>query len=238
MSQDETASRMDIRPAAAEHTAGMAALMAESYGCAPGDECFTAAMFRHHQALFPEGQFVALEAETQRVLGFTASMRTRFDPLRPPRHTWWEAAGEGWLSRHVPDGDWMYGIESCVHPAYRGHGIGGRLMDARFAALRRLNLRGLVAGGAPIDYGRVADRMSIEAYVRAVQAGTLTDTNLSKQLHKGFQVAGFIPDYLSGDETTRGWGVLIVWLNPAYRAVRRLYPAGTARRPAPLAARA
>ena len=88
-------------------------------------------------------------------------------------------------------------------------------MDARFTVLRQLNLRGMVAGSAIIDYPKVADSISVEQYVQDVIAGKRFDTNLTKQLHKGFQVAHLLPGYLSVEETG-GWGVEIVWENTRY----------------------
>lgn len=118
----------------------------------------------------------------------------------------------------------MYGVESCVHPDYRGKGVGSKLMDARFTALRRLNLRGMVAGSAIVDYHKVAAVMSPEQYVWEVTEGRLFDTNLTKQLHKGFRVHSMIPNYLENDPDTLGWGVAIVWENPDYRPARRIRP--------------
>ncbi len=93
-------------------------------------------------------------------------------------------------------------------------------MEARFAALRRLNLRGMVAGSAIMDYHTAAAEISAADYVREVAAGLRFDTNLSKQLHKGFQIHNLIPDFLEDDdEFTMGWGVTIVWHNPDYRPV-------------------
>jgi len=111
----------------------------------------------------------------------------------------------------------MYGVETCVHPDYRGQGVGGRLMEARYDVARRLNLRGMVAGSAIIDYGKVADHVPVEQYVADVIAGRRFDTNLSKQLRKGFVVHNVIPNYLEDDPTSAGWGVTIVWNNPDYR---------------------
>jgi len=89
-------------------------------------------------------------------------------------------------------------------------------MEARFDVLRRLNLRGMVAGSAIIDYPDVAASVPVEQYVQDVIAGRRFDTNLSKQLRKGFKVAHLLPGYLSVEETG-GWGVEIVWENPDYR---------------------
>jgi ribosomal protein S18 acetylase RimI-like enzyme len=110
----------------------------------------------------------------------------------------------------------MYGVESCVHPDYQGRGVGSKLMDARFDVLRRLNLRGMVAGSMFMDYHKVADEISPEAYVREVIEGQRYDTNLTKQLHKGFRVRNLIPNYCE-DDRTLNWGAAIVWENPDYR---------------------
>lgn len=121
----------------------------------------------------------------------------------------------------------MYGVESVVHPDYRGYGVGSKLMDARFETLKALNLRGMVAGSLFIDYHRHADRYTPEEYVRAVIAGEVFDTNLTKQLAKGFRVVNLIPNYIE-EPRTRDYGAAIVWENPDYRpgkAVARTAPA-------------
>ena len=117
----------------------------------------------------------------------------------------------------------MYGVESAVHPIYRSRGVGSMLMQARFDVLRQLNLRGMVAGSAIIDY-HTAPHLSVEQYVREVVAGLRFDTNLSKQLHKGFRIHNIIPDYLPDDPMTLGYGVTIVWRNADYQPEKRPQP--------------
>lgn len=114
------------------------------------------------------------------------------------------------------------------------------LIEARYEVIRKLNLRGLVAGSIPIDFSKVADHVSIERYVHDVIAGTRFDTNLSKQLRKGFKVHGLIPNYTT-ELSCGGYGVEIVWDNPDYRPLRRSYLAAVPARtpvvrmpPAPL----
>jgi predicted GNAT family acetyltransferase len=121
----------------------------------------------------------------------------------------------------------MYGVDSFVHPAYRGKGIGGKLMEARFDVARRLNLCGMVAGSLIRDYHKVADQLPVEQYVREVIEGKRFDTNLSKQLRKGFKVHNLIPNF-SDSWRSQGWGVAIVWENPDYRPTqpthRKVHP--------------
>lgn len=124
----------------------------------------------------------------------------------------------------------MYGVETFVHPKYQGRGVGSKLMDARFDLLRRLNLRGLVAGSLFIGYAQVADQLSPEQYVREVVAGKRFDPNLSKQLKKGFKVRNLIPEY-APDPRTHNYAAAIVWLNPEYRPRVVPFPARNAPRP-------
>jgi hypothetical protein len=112
-------------------------------------------------------------------------------------------------------------VDSVVHPAYRGRGVGGQLIEARYDLARSLNLRGMIAGSVIRDYAAVADSVSAEAYVRDVIAGRRFDSNLSKQLIKGFRVHALVPNY-TVDATSCGWGVLIVWENPDYRPTHRV----------------
>lgn len=121
-------------------------------------------------------------------------------------------------------------MDSAVLPEYRSQGVGGQLIEARYNVVRKLNLRGLAAGSLPIDYGKVADHMSIEQYVQDVVAGKRFDTNLSKQLRKGFKVHSLIPNYTI-EPSCCGWGVEIVWDNPDYRPQRRTFPVQPRRYP-------
>lgn len=179
-----------------------------------------AEQFRHHMKVFPQGQFVAVDQATNEVIGLTVSMRLDFDPGHPFIEPWHVTISDGWLMRHKPKGEWMYGVESCVHPAYRSMGVGGKLMEARFEVARRLNLRGMVAGSALVSYYRYSERISPEDYVRGVVAGKYFDTNLSKQIAKGFRPLITIPNYVTDVEAC-GWGVVIVWDNPAYDPMQK-----------------
>jgi GNAT superfamily N-acetyltransferase len=179
------------------------------------EQCMVAAQFRHHRLLFPEGQFIAWDTEAARLVGFSVTMRAEYDPTHPHLDSWWVSSGEGWLTTHRPQGEWLYAVESVVEPEFRGKGVGSLLMNARKALARRLNARGIIAGSMPRDYYTV--EMSIEHYVEEVTAGRLRDTNLSKQLRMGFRIVQIIPNYVI-DAESRRYGVLIRWDNPDYCA--------------------
>jgi ribosomal protein S18 acetylase RimI-like enzyme len=113
----------------------------------------------------------------------------------------------------------MYGVDSAVDPDYRGRGVGSILMDARFAVLKKLNLRGMVAGSLFIDYAKVSGQMTPEQYVQEVIEGKRFDTNLTKQLHKGFRVHNLIPNYIE-EPRTHNFAAAIVWHNPDFNPAR------------------
>lgn len=211
-----------ILPAQHEHAAALERLTDAVYGVGPGDDpgqSLRAAHFRHHVDLFPEGQFVALDGSTGQIVGLTASMRIDFDPAHPFVEPWSTTIDGGWLRRHTPDGAWMYGVESAVHPAYHGRGVGSALMDARFDVLKAYNLCGMIAGGTLMDYCKEAHHATPEAYRQGVIDGRYVDGNLTKQLKKGFRSLVLIPNYVD-DPCSLGWGSIIVWDNPTYDPVR------------------
>lgn len=220
-SQDEPASSqsaIQILPSSERYVAQMEHLMATVYNLDPNDEesgIFDVARFRKHLEIFPEGQFIAVDTATDKVVGFTVSMRVNYSAQSPLNASWWDLIGQGWLTTHVPNGEWLYGVESAVHPDYQGKGIGKKLTNARLDTMRRLNLRGMVAGSAIVSYHKVADSVPVEEYVADVIAGRRFDNNLTKQLKMGFKPMHIIPNYLE-DEDCAGYGVEVVIENPAY----------------------
>ncbi|MEZ4668504.1 MAG: GNAT family N-acetyltransferase [Anaerolineae bacterium] len=227
MSKEEPASTIQhiaILPSEARYADQMEALMALVYNLDPRDPenmTFNADHFCQHLVAFPEGQFVAVDRRTDTVVGLTVSMRINHHPNHPLMTAWWELIGDGTLSTHVPDGEWMYGVESAVHPDYRGYGVGKRLTQARTRVMKQLNLRGMVAGSAIIDYHKVVDTVPVDEYVADVIAGKRFDTNLSKQMKMGFKPLHIIPNYLQ-DWDCCGYGVEMVIPNTDYRQPRRV----------------
>ena len=105
---------------------------------------------------FPEGQFVVVTdtPEGEKVIGLALAMRTSYAPSARPLG-WLEMIGDLGLSKHEPEGAWLYGVEKAVHPDYQGRGVASALYKAQFALAERLGLKGMYAGGMLKGYESV-----------------------------------------------------------------------------------
>src|SRR5690606_11414886 len=111
-----------------------------------------------------------------------------------------------YASRHDPDGDWLYGMEACVHPAHRGLRLGRRLYDRRKRLCTSLGLKGIVFGGRlPGLARRIAKYGSAQAYVDAVRGAHARDATLGFQLRNGFEPIGVLEGYLPADRESLGY---------------------------------
>jgi GNAT superfamily N-acetyltransferase len=189
------------------------AIQRASFPTLAADELITAAHYRAHIERFPEGQLAVVTAERQ-LVACSTDFRTTFD-FGHIEHRYIDAVDHNWLGRHDPDGDWLYGADVGVLPEYRRRGLARRLYEARHALVRRLRLRGHVAGGLLRGYGAWKDRMAVDEYVARVVAGELVDPTLTAQLRCGFEVRGIIQNYVT-DPSCDNKAALIVWPNPEY----------------------
>jgi GNAT superfamily N-acetyltransferase len=200
-----------------EHIASLAAMQRVVFPTLNDNELYTEAKYRKHIELFPEGQFVALVYThgEYRAVGSTTTFRTHFD-FDHPQHTYLNAVAGGWLTNHDPEGEWLYGADMSVHPDFRGYGIGKRLYEARRKLVRRLNLRGEIAGAMLPGYHHYCHRLTVPQYVLRVTQGKLIDPTLSMQLKMGFDVRGILYNHLS-DPRSRNTASLIVRENASYK---------------------
>jgi GNAT superfamily N-acetyltransferase len=192
------------------------------------DQVITAAHYRAHIARLPAGQLAVVTA-AGRPVACSTDFRTAFDFARI-EHRCLDAVDHNWLGGHDPAGDWLYGADIGVLPEYRRWGLARRLYEARHALVRRLNLRGHVAGRPPPRLRRVERPPRGGTYVAEVVAGRLVDPTLTVQLRCGFRVEGIIQHYVT-DAACDDKAALIVWRNPDCRkppAQRRPEPSGHA----------
>ena len=198
--------RLAVMHARPEHAEQLEALQITCFPTLADDERFKARHYRKHQELFDEGQFVVVDGD--RVVGATATIRLHFD-FAHVTHTFGEIIQGGWLTSHEPAGDWLYGADVGVDPAYRGRGLATALYAARQELVWRLGLKGQVTGGMLQGYGAVKHQMSIEDYYAGVVAGRIKDATLSMQLGVGFEPRGLLKNYLN-DPVSDNASALIV----------------------------
>lgn len=196
-----------IASARLEHATQLEALQRAAFPTLADEQRFKAAHYLKHLQMFPEGQFVGLDAD--RVVAATTTIRLRFDFDSVAAHTFADIFHGGWLTSHESDGDWLYGADIGVHPDYRRRGLARALYAARQELVWALGLRGQVTAGMMSGYGAVKDRTSAEAYYEGLVAGRIDDPTLSMQQRIGFEFCGLLKDYLI-DPVCDNYGVLIV----------------------------
>lgn len=175
-----------------------------------------------HLKVFPEGQFVAVEETSGRIVGMAASLIVNWSDY-DMKVNWRDITDAGMFTNHDPEtGRTLYAAEVMVDPDMQGRGIGKRLYAARRELTRRLGLLRIRAGARLRGYAAVADRMTPEEYVRKVVNRELGDPTLSFQLKQGFRVIGVVRDYLPNDPASCGHAAVIEWINHQV-ATRRDY---------------
>lgn len=201
-----------------EHIPALAAMQRIIYPTLSADELISEDKFLKHLELFPEGQFCALVQEGDQLIpvGSTSTFRTHFD-FKDYNHTFLQAFAHGWLTNHDSGGDWLYGVDMAVHPAYRGRRIGRYLYDARRRLVQKMNLRGEIAGGMLPGYHHHRSHITVAQYVLRVWQQKLTDPTLSMQIKNGFRPRGILYNHIT-DPRSNDTATLIVRENPHYRA--------------------
>ena len=171
------------------------------------EEQFKAAHYLKHIETFPEGQFVITHDE--QVIAMTTTMRSSFD-FDHYHHTFLETVAGGWLTNHEPNGDWLYGLDMGVHPAYRGKKLAKELYKARHQIAAQLGLKGQLTVGMMNGYGAVSDTISGETYFEELMQGKRTDPTITPQTKIGFTPIALISNYLN-DPACGNYGVLLKW---------------------------
>jgi GNAT superfamily N-acetyltransferase len=175
---------------------------------------WTLQQLQSHLEVFPEGQLVAIDEGTGRLVGMAASLIVFWDDYEMTEG-WKRFTESGMFTNHEPEhGHTLYGAEVMVDPDVQGKGIGKLLYEARRELTERLGLYRIRAGARLRGYSQYSDRLSPDDYVRAVEAGEIGDPTLSFQLNQGFKVLAVIPNYLGQDPESQGYAAVIEWINP------------------------
>jgi ribosomal protein S18 acetylase RimI-like enzyme len=202
-------SRSTIRSLQADDVPQIIALCERTY---PGSPPWSERQLLSHVAVFPDGQFVAVDAAGV-VRGYAASLIVKWDDYKVDA-PWKDWTASGMFTNHNPGhGRTLYGAEVMVDPTVRGSGIGGRLYTARRRLARRLQLPRIRAAARLRGYHKYADQMSAADYTLGVIAKRYRDPTLSFQLREWFEVFGVVSGYLQHDPESLGWAALIEWMN-------------------------
>ncbi|MGF1528066.1 MAG: nitrilase-related carbon-nitrogen hydrolase [Candidatus Competibacterales bacterium] len=203
--------RLQIRRAEIPDVAAIAAMTGRALADT-GMTAYSTGMITGQINRFPEGQFIATVGDE--IVGYCATFRVRGQVALKP-HTWAAITGNGYAAHHDPHGDYLYGMEVCVDPDYRGYRIGQRFYNERKRLCEDLELRGIVfAGRLPTLAQRQRRFKSVEEYVEEVRQKRQRDPVLSFQLKNGFEILGVLRDYLPYDRQSLGVGVHLLWRNP------------------------
>jgi GNAT superfamily N-acetyltransferase len=197
-----------------EHIAQLVAHQRLCFPTLDPSEWMRAEHFASHLRLFPEGQHVALDGK--RVIGQSSTFRIAGERALA-QHEYMDILGQSFFTNHDPHGEWLYGADMSVRPEYRGRKVSTMLYDARKVLVRRLGLRGMVAGGMIPGYKEHRADLPVDEYVRRVASGEFSDPTLTPQLRAGFSVRGILRGYIDAGELGND-STLIVWENPDWRA--------------------
>lgn len=210
---------LHVREARAADIPAIIAVMKRAY---PDMPIYSSGNIQGQLSSFPEGQLVALAGEL--VVGYAATFRIDEATALSP-HTWVEITGSGYASRHDPRGEWLYAMEVCVDPQWRGRRVGQRLYDVRKRLTERLELKGIVFGGRLPGLARKMKQFgSAQAYLDAVKAQQVSDQVATFQINNGFEAIGLLPNYLPSDKESLGYASHMVWRNPYADAITSTVP--------------
>lgn len=177
---------------------------------------YSAEMIRGQINAFKEGQFVA-EFDGE-IVGYCATFIVE-ERFALQEHTWDEITGRGFVTKHNPDGDYLYGMEICVSPEARGMRIGQRFYNERKKLCRFWRLKGIIfAGRLPGLSKRRNKDYTPKEYVQNVIDKKIRDQVLSFQLRQGFEVIRIMKNYLPADKESQGYATLLIWKNPEFEA--------------------
>jgi len=202
-----------VRPTTHGDFEGIQRMCREIY---PESPAWRTEQLASHLAVFPEGQFVAIDPaapEGDQVIGMAASLIVLWDDYSM-QTSWRDFTRDGTFRNHDPDrGRTIYGAEVMVRPRAQGQGVGKLLYRARRELCERLGKLRIRAGARLAGYHRFAGSLSPEEYTTAVVRGELVDSTLTFQLHQGFHVLGVARHYLRHDPESLGHAAVIEWIN-------------------------
>ena len=181
--------------------------------CFPGMKPWTREQIESQLKHFQAGQICVVYKG--KLIGSSSSLIIEIDEYADST-SWSDVSEKGMITNHDEEGDTLYGIEIMVEPGFRNMKIGRRLYEARKQLAKNLNLKRIVIGGRIPNYGKHADKLTVHQYVEKVMSKKLHDPVLTFQLANGFVLKRIITDYLKSDDESKGYAILLEWVNLYY----------------------
>jgi predicted amidohydrolase/ribosomal protein S18 acetylase RimI-like enzyme len=204
-----SAKKISIRKLSIEDLDAVNNILIKTYS---STSIYTKEILESQLLIFPSGQFVITFQD--QVVGFCMTMiveRKYFSEL----HTWKNVTDGGYIHKHQPNGEYLYGVDICVDPQFRGKRVGSRLYDERKKLCQMLGLSGIIFGARmPGLSKRINQFKTPEEYLKAVKNRQVKDPTVSFQMRNGFEALFLLPDYLKLDPESMGYAVLMKWENP------------------------
>jgi predicted N-acetyltransferase YhbS len=168
---------------------------------------YTPAQIASQIAVFPQGQFVAVDEDGE-IVAMAGSLLVS-DRTIEPLADWNTVTSGGTLATHDACGDVLYGFETMVAPAWRRLGIGRALFWRRVDLAARLGARAFRGATRLSGYAAWHGILSAAEYLDNVLRGECIDPALTWSLSNGFTVCGLVPHYLDRDPESLGWAAIV-----------------------------
>lgn len=183
---------------------------------------------KHHIASlidqFPEGQ-VVIKVNGD-IAGCALSIIVDYAWV-DKRHTYSQITGGYTFNTHKSDGDLLYGVDLFIKPKFRGLRLGRRLYDYRKELCERQNLKAVAFGGRIPNYHKHASDFTPKEYIEKVKRKEIHDPVLNFQISNDFHPSKVLKNYLTGDEASNEYAVLLEWKNIYYEAEELSTPVST-----------
>jgi hypothetical protein len=179
----------------------------------PHDVPYSDDELTEHNAVFPQGQFVAEHVPTASVAGVHFTLRLQFSDFHID-DSWDVLTDHGTFADHNPNGHTLYGADVFVSPHHQHHGLAHALTDATRVLVVEEKLWRMVGGSRMPGFGKVATEVSADEYVTEVVTGKRFDPVLSLHIKDGWSVVRPIKGYMQNDPESANWAAVIQWVNP------------------------
>lgn len=182
----------------------MDAVMEVEMSAWPGSLQAPTAKFMNRLNLFPQGFKCAVQGE--KIVGFTTSMITEYDPSTPK--TWDGITAYGTCENHDPNGDVLYVVSVAVHQEFQGLGIGSKLVQSQIAFAREQKLSKLILGARIPGY-HLHQHLDAATYILQKDAnGEPLDPELRFYTRQGLSITTLVPEF-EEDPDSLNYGVVM-----------------------------